>query len=213
MNFKEFLAEQALLEAPLPDDWDKGTFKGGTFKNILAYAKERANKIGAGSSRVAFEIDYKGKPSILKIAKNGKGLAQNEAEVDLLSDGYFKHSEVLIPMIDHDEDNGDRPKWVHLQKADKIRESDIVKACGGTLIDLIAYAYKKTENKNYSVGDPSKIDEESDFVNEFIDLIHQSNISLGDLTRLANWGMYKGHPVIIDLGLTPEVFDLHYRRR
>lgn len=213
MNFKEFLAEQALLEAPLPDSWSRDVFKSGTFKDILAYAKERASKVGAGSSRVAFEIDYKGKPSILKIAKNGKGLAQNEAEVDLLSDGYLKHSSVLIPMIDHDEDNGDKPKWIHLQKADKIRESDIVKVCGGTLNDLIAYAYKETENKNFPVGDPSKIDEESEFVNDFMDLIHNTDITLGDLRRLSNWGMYKGHPVIIDVGLNTEVFNLHYMRR
>lgn len=96
ITFKQFLKSN-LVESPLPDDWDKSTFKKGIpFKKQLDYAIERAEKIGSGSSRVAFEIEYKGRPTILKIAKNAKGLAQNEEEASLLSEPYIP--EIVIPI-------------------------------------------------------------------------------------------------------------------
>lgn len=98
-TFKQFL-----LETPLPDDWNKSTFKKGvSFKKQIDYALERATKISSGSSRVAFEIEYKGRPTILKIAKNAKGLAQNEDDANLLNEPYIP--EIVIPMIDYDEEN------------------------------------------------------------------------------------------------------------
>ena len=68
-------------------------------KSILEYCKERAKRLGQGSSRVAFEIEYEGRPTILKIAKNSKGILQNEKEVNILEDNFFEH---IIPMIDYD---------------------------------------------------------------------------------------------------------------
>jgi hypothetical protein len=32
----------------------------------------------------------------------------------------------------------------------------------------------------------------------------------GDLARAANWGIYKGKPVIIDVGLNTDVLSQHY---
>jgi len=37
-----------------------------------------AKRLGGGSSRVAFLIDYQGRKTILKVAKNNKGLAQSQ---------------------------------------------------------------------------------------------------------------------------------------
>jgi hypothetical protein len=46
-------------------------------------------------------IDYKGRPTVLKIALNAKGIAQNEVESSLLNDGYLRSLGILIPIIDH----------------------------------------------------------------------------------------------------------------
>ena len=74
---KTMKLHEILSEAPLPDDWDKSAYKSDkSFASQLRYAQERAKKIGAGSSRVAFEIEHQGRPTVLKIAKNKKGLAQ-----------------------------------------------------------------------------------------------------------------------------------------
>ena len=87
MRSFEFITEQTLDEMPLPADWDPAQYQQGTsFKQRLAYSLERAKKLGAGSSRVAMTIEYQGRPTVLKIAKNNKGLAQNNVEADILGE-------------------------------------------------------------------------------------------------------------------------------
>ena len=94
--------KQWLTEAPLPDDWDKNVYSpNNSFAKQVKYAKERAQKVGSGSSRVAFKIEYQGRPTVLKIAKNRIGLAQNEQESQALRDYYLE--DITIPMIDYDE--------------------------------------------------------------------------------------------------------------
>ena len=59
MRAYEFLREQIVDEMPLPADWDPAQYRQGTtFKQRLAYALERAKKLGTGSSRVATIIEY-----------------------------------------------------------------------------------------------------------------------------------------------------------
>jgi len=94
---------ELINETPLPSDWDSSKFNtSNSFESIVDYALERSKKIGTGSSRIAFEVEYEGRPTILKIAKNKKGLAQNEVESKMLSDGYIEKMELTIPLIDYD---------------------------------------------------------------------------------------------------------------
>ena len=116
---------QTLLEAPLPDDWDKGVFKSRSpFSKQLKYALERANEVGRGSARVAFEIPYQGRKTVLKIALNRKGLAQNEEEVRILSDKNIQKLGLTIPMIDFDEENT-QPKWIHVEYGEEVTDSKL----------------------------------------------------------------------------------------
>ena len=118
--------EAVLDEMPLPADWDPQQMRQGstTFKSRLAYALERAKKLGTGSSRVATVIEYQGRPTVLKIAKNQKGLAQNSVEADILSDGYASQLGILIPLIDYDEQNRE-PSWIHTEMATKANEKQL----------------------------------------------------------------------------------------
>lgn len=213
-SFKTFLIEnRQLFETPLPDDWDKDVYREtNSFAKRLRYAKERAQKIGQGSSRVAFIIPYQGRDTVLKIAKNEKGMAQNDFEAQRLEDWYLAQSGLVIPLIDYDTEN-ERPTWIHTEKADKCRIGDFRKACGGTPDDLVAYAQKFHGKRVTGFGNPDKIDEESEFVQDFVDYAGSFDDPIGDLTTLANWGMYKGSPVIIDIGLSHDVFDKYYRLR
>ena len=139
-SFKQFL-----LEAPLPDDWDKDIYNDRIpFNKRVQYAKDRAAKIGTGSSRIAFKIPYQGRDTVLKIAKNKKGMAQNEHEVQALSDYYLNKIGITIPMIDYDEQSA-TPTWIHVEMARKATKADFKKHTGGTIEDLMAYAYKVTE--------------------------------------------------------------------
>ena len=104
--------KQKLDEVPLPPDWDPAQMDmRQTFGNRLRYALDRARRIGGGSSRVVMTIEYQGRPTALKVAKNAKGLAQNEAEVEILADGYAGRLPIVIPLIDFDRENP-RPTWI-----------------------------------------------------------------------------------------------------
>lgn len=223
MKFADFL----LTEAPLPDNWDKKPFKkGASFKETVSYAQERAAKLGTGSSRIAFEIEYKGRPTVLKVAKNKKGIAQNVAEVGYLEDGYASEMGLLIPMIDYDEENGDDGvKWIHMEKADKITDKDFIKYTGGmTCSGLVVYCWNQVAygSKRMPYGMPDKEcidkvlkhfeDKEHHLVNELVDFFHNYD-DVGqiwkDLRNPKNWGMYKGHPVIIDIGFDDTTAHLY----
>lgn len=213
-SFKKFLIEnQKLFETPLPDDWDKSTYReSNSFAKRLKYAQERAQKIGTGSSRVAFVIPYNGRETVLKIAKNEKGMAQNEFEAQRLEDWYIQKIGLFIPLIDYDEENN-RPTWIHTEKAEKCRAADFKKACGGTPGDLVAYAQKVIGQRVGWGGNADKIDGELEFVQNFVDYAGNYGDPIGDLGRLVNWGMFNGSPVILDVGLSHDVFDKYYKLR
>ena len=208
------LAEQVkiLTEAPLPDDWDHSVFAPRTsFAAKINYAKQQAQKVGAGSSRIAFIIDYQGRKTVLKIAKNGKGLAQNRVEAAQLSDGYYSRIGILIPLIDYDERNP-QPTWIHTEFARKATVEDFKRACGGTPGDLVAYTEQTIHGKYYSsFGYAHKVDPDAEIVADFHDYIAASNVLIGDFSRTANWGVYNGRLVIIDAGFDKETFYTHYR--
>jgi hypothetical protein len=121
-----------LTEVPLPGDWDSSAYtKQKSFASRVKYATARAKKIGTGSSRVAFEIEYQGRPTILKIAKNKKGMAQNEYEISTLGDWYVKSLNITIPIIDSDEIDEDNPTWLHTEKASKMTPTVFKSHMGG----------------------------------------------------------------------------------
>lgn len=206
------------MEAPLPPDWDKEKFNKGvtSFKDMVAYARERAQRIGSGSSRIAFLVPYQGRTTVLKIAKNRKGLAQNEEESVLFDDDYIRSLGITIPMIDYDERNP-QPTWVHVEAAQRISEGKLASFFEGVEIsDVVVYITNKFQSHQY----PHRIDEataeilkNNDNFSHLFDLLgnYQGVIEPWDLTRAANWGLYRGNPVIIDLGYTSTTAELYKR--
>ncbi len=218
--------DKVLDEMPLPADWDPQQYtQGTTFKSRLAYALERAKKLGTGSSRVATTIEYQGRPTVLKIAKNQKGLAQNSVEADILSDGYASQLGILIPIIDYDEQNRE-PMWIHTEIAQKANEKQLCNLMGcDNLSQLVNMAWAITGKKKY-VGNyqsyvdhlqqrgksEQEIETMSDYANTLADLNSNFDVELGDFTRAANWGMYNGKPVIVDVGFNSNVLNQYYKR-
>jgi hypothetical protein len=217
--------EQELDEMPLPTDWDRSEFQQdkSSFKSRLAYALERAKKLGAGSSRVALTIEYEGRQTVLKIAKNGKGLAQNAAEASILDDYYASQMGILIPMIDYDTEHR-QPLWIHTEMATAAGAKQLSSLMGvGDLHDLVYLAgcIGRT-NPVFSTPDKAlasmrrrgsteeQLEIATDYANKLADLHTSFNVLLGDFTRHKNWGIYQGKPVIIDVGFTKEVQSQHY---
>jgi hypothetical protein len=221
--------EEVLDEMPLPADWDPAQMRqqGTSFKSRLAYALERAKKLGTGSSRVATIIEYQGRPTVLKIAKNAKGLAQNSVEADILNDGYASQMGILIPLIDYDEQNRE-PSWVHTELAQKANEKQLcsLMKCY-SLDDLIRAAQaqlneygtrsrdilnKIIEKNEYYGSSEQDADIFLEYVNRLSELKSSFDIELADFHRPANWGLYQGKPTIIDVGFNSNVLNKYYAR-
>lgn len=229
-TFDELLKEEEIImEVPLPDEWKaSGVFTPrSSFAAKIKYAQERAAKLGTGSSRVAFEVEYKGRPTVIKIAKNRKGIAQNEVEAEILSDHYAASFHVFIPIIDYDEEHN-QPIWLHTEKAEKITKNQFERVTDVTPEIIYYYTrYMQTGqdyNKNILASKLRKklktdvVEEvlewchENEYCQDIFTLVKNYDLQVGDFERLANWGMYKGRPVIVDIGLNTQVFQLHYSK-
>jgi len=229
-----FLDQQGVTEAPLPPDWDPEKLNlRQTFKNRIKYAVSKAQRIGAGSSRVAFIIPYEGRNTVLKVAKNLKGLAQNEAEIQILDDWVIGKSDIVIPLIDYDKDNN-RPVWLQTEMASQISMRPLLQLLHTPtlwfLTDAIKYRLSLPDKPRYlnkpadlkeKYFDPKmwtyggKPSEQSfEMFNEYVDKLSElkdsSQIELGDLQNNLNWGQFMGRPVVIDLGLSSEVWSKYY---
>jgi len=231
-----FLARQDMLakpaapisEAPLPPDWDEQAMvarKGTTIKSRLQYALERAQRLGAGSSRVAMIIPYQGRETVLKVAKNRKGLAQNAEEVSILNDGYFSQQGILIPLIDYAE--GPEVTWLQTELAQKIPDNRALTNLLGADIRMVL-EYVKTYSGKFRYSRANNVEQyreiimkevlpgrEEDFITlaeQLYDLQQGSALDLDDLYQEANWGVYQGRPVIIDAGYAGSVIPM-YRMR
>lgn len=204
-------------EAPLPPDWDKKIYTPQTsYKKRIEYAVARAQKLGKGSSRTAFTVTFEGRPTVLKVAHNAKGMAQNEAEAKLLSDGYLSSLGILIPIIDYDEEH-QQPIWIHTEQAQKATQKqlcDIMK-CGKLEWLVNAAKFAQTGRGQDHKEDITKLYGEDglEIFHEWVDALQelaQFDILLDDFSRAANWGIYAGNPVIIDVGFTQVVGQQHY---
>lgn len=206
-----------LKEMALPADWDPTALgHDKTFKSRLQYALERASKLGGGSSRVAFIIPDNGRNTVLKIAKNKKGLAQNEAEAEILSDGYVGQLPIVIPMVDYDKQSS-QPVWIQTELAQKVRSSKLCSMlkCNG-LWQITQYATALIGRKRNYDADPKyiidglvkqgftekDIETFKEYASEIGDLLNSTNLVSADLNMSSNWGIYDNRPVIIDLGFT-----------
>lgn len=205
-----------LFETPLPASWDSDIYSDRVpFKTRVKYAKERAQQIGRGSSRVAFKIKYKGQDTVLKIAMNQKGAAQNEAEARLLEDWVLRQEGVTIPLIDYDE-NSRYPTWIHTRYAHRMKDSDFPKYLGGAkLIDVIEYVLNRMGVSGYGRLGSTTVTEKTIETELYQSLeaiaANWSPTIIQDLGQAANWGLYRRRPVIIDLGYTDDT-KMYYGR-
>lgn len=217
----ESINEDDLDEMALPADWDLTAFgHDKSFKSRVDYAKDRATKIGTGSSRVAFIIPDNGRETVLKVAKNKKGLAQNEAELDILKDGYSGSLDIVIPLVDYDKENP-TPTWIQTELAQKASEKQLcnIMRSGKYLFNVTAYAegmlgkkdwaYSRA-NDHYKSLSPEDQEIFVEYANQLAELVNSTPLQMGDLDRAANWGIYNGKPVVIDLGYTADVVKLYW---
>jgi hypothetical protein len=222
--------DENLDEMALPADWDPTALgHDKTFKSRLEYALDRAPRLGGGSSRVAFTIPDQGRETVLKIAKNRKGLAQNQSEADILDDGYLGKLDIVIPLVDYDKTNRE-PVWIQTEKANKVSQQKLTKMlhCNktnwglpyfGSAVKNVLGQRKKfmpsLDKIKQDLLDAGHTEQDLEifmgYVDEVANLVSSSSLLPDDFSTASNWGEYKGRPVVIDLGFSDQVANM-YRR-
>lgn len=205
-------------EIELGEDYPVG-FDINQFKNIRSYAakmrfaEEHLGKpIGKGSSRIVYRVDEN---KVLKLAKNKKGIEQNNAETDWFNDSYYE--DILAKVFDFDHMNH---LWVEMELAKRAKKSDFKRLWNINFDDLFSYLKNKYhENRGkrsvFDVEDNVKeIMDNSDHVQLLISFMYDSDSPDGDLSRISSWGLvdrYDGeYLVLIDFGLTGSIYDSYY---
>jgi len=204
------------LEEDYPESWDIETFKNlSTFKDRINYCNEHLVRISSGSSRIVYKIDDM---KVLKLAKNKKGIAQNEVEISQGNDYYLRG--LVADVYEYDENN----LWVEMQLARKVTLK-IFKDVTGYDFEDYGLALFHTYTINYGRPEIIKIamnrkpkfyDEmwENDFISRIFDYVVNYQIPSGDLRKLSSYGLVndgnKDSIVLIDYGLTNDVYTSYY---
>lgn len=148
------------------------------FKQIVSKIRKRSYKcIGSGSGRRVFDL---GNGYVVKVAKNIRGIAQNEAEYNI-SSMTDSHLFAKIPCV------SEKYGLLIMEKAESIRD--------------ISYVWKYFNVKS---------NRELLQVEELKDISSKFNLLLADFGRSVNWGKINGRPVIIDYGFTQKVRKKYY---
>lgn len=202
------------LSEDYPTDFDIFAFKNiRSYVEKLRYAEQHLGRpIGRGSSRVVYRVDDN---KVLKLAKNKKGIPQNEAEIEWYGETYY--DDILAQVFDYDRENS---LWVEMELARRVKPSDFRRLWGINFGDLFTYLknkYFENKGRRSVFGIDERIKEELDnneHVGELVSFMYDSDAPDGDLSRLSSWGLVHRNGgdsiVLIDFGLTNNVYQSYY---
>lgn len=213
------IVEAMLKEMAYPsnfDLWDFSTIR--TFKDRVNYCKNRLKLLGNGSSRMVFQVDDE---KVLKIAKNNKGIAQNEHEANWMRNTYGCFAKIF-------QGDTDSYLWIEMELARKAKEQDFVNYFGMSLEELgevfgyIYDLYNHRERKNEGMD---KYFKEVVFAekNEPIYRLYlymmdfqPDRATIADWKQIRNWGVVnrdgKEEVVIIDDGFDETIHRDFYSK-
>lgn len=149
------------------------TDKNVDFKKISLNIRRGAYKcIGMGSGRIVYDL---GNGYVVKVARNQKGIAQNEAEYKIaLADDSNLLANILIV--------SERFGFLVMERARRIQN--------------ISHVWNYFNVKN---------NKELFQIQKLQDISSKYDLSLIDFGRVVNWGQINEKPIIIDYGFTKEV--------
>lgn len=195
-----------------------------SFKERVEYCKKMLGfPIGNGSSRMVFQLDDE---TCLKLAKNAKGIAQNKEETMISLDRIISY----VPKVydGSDEENG---LWIITQYVLPAKKEDFRRVLGVDFNDVANFAINTDRRFMYGsylskIGDRithelyekyENNDDVIDLFNDIHELKADYNQCVADLSGIRNWGMVSDNGevsmVMLDIGLSEEVYNQYYKRR
>lgn len=215
MNVNKILRFASIYESlaaadaeELPENSDdlktilKNLQKLKTYSARKKYAEKNLKHLSSGSSRIVYLTPEK---TILKLAKNDKGIAQNKAE----SNPKMK-SKFLNKILGHASNYA----WIQTSFLKKITEKQFKKMTGIDFDDFgeaVRFGLRSvSSSKNKEEPDNFEEVSETDIYKEMVDIGKKFKLMPGDIARISSWGTKDDRPVLIDAGLTKEVFEEFY---
>lgn len=173
-----------------------------TYQARKKYAENNLKHLSSGSSRIVYQTSNK---TIIKLAKNDKGVAQNKAEAN-----PKMKSKYLNEIINH----ADNYSWIETHYLKKISHKEFKKMTDLDFEEFgqcIRYGLRNVSG-NIDKKKPKEFEEisKSDIYKELHEIGNKFYLMPGDLAKISSWGSKDKHPVLIDAGLTKEVFEDFY---
>jgi len=207
-----------LTEMAYPSSFSMEELKTiSSYAKRVAYTAERLERISSGSARVVFKIDEE---KALKVAKNQKGLAQNQTEADYSIQQMYP--DLVAQVFETDEDG----VFIEMELAQKVSEKIFKQLLGFSVGDLTrvlgAEAYRihgAREVSSFWQNEDGGLEHlyENEWVKELIELaINFDHPMPGDFGKVSSYGMVTrdSQPsiVLIDFGFSRSVYKDHYQR-
>lgn len=203
------------IEEEYPVAWNVEEFaKLKSFNQRIQYCQKNLTRISSGSSRIAYKIDD---TKVLKLAKNRKGLAQNEVEIRRSQD--YMLDDLVAEVFNYDPNN----LWLEMELARKLTPSLFLKIVGFTFenyAEAVEWARWELDRENYrrySQKRPENLEKmwENDFISRIFDMMNSyDDIVHGDLKAMSTYGVVTrdgvDRVVMVDYGLDKEVYMKHY---
>jgi len=177
------------------------------------------DKLGTGSSRAVFVADDN---TVIKVAKNKKGLEQNNTEASISSQNSENAPISLVK--DSDPDN----TWIEAERARKAKPTDFKNIVGFPMEDVMKALRERVEDNtgraNHALRSYLYLKDrelykqisETDFVSDLVELIINHDLGIGDIQRISSWGVVNRngspHLVIVDYGLDMDLWNRLYKR-
>lgn len=203
--------KKALYEAMM-DGFSFDNLKGKSFADKIKYCKQMfGGQIGGGSSRIVFQIDDQW---VLKLARNNKGVAQNQEEYRIAADLYATS---LSVNVDEKRSDTENYEWLVSEYVLPAKQQDFKQCYGIDWKDIVSFIEDLTRGGQHE-GDffdkYSENEDATDLLNELHDYYANFDSSIADACRICNWGLTNrnGYPelVLLDTGASMDVIRKYY---
>jgi hypothetical protein len=171
-----------------------------TFTARVDYAEKNLKHLSSGSSRVVYLVDD-GKQA-MKLAKNDRGISQNKIESKI-------KSKFINETTKFDKDG----VWKLSPFLDKITEKEFEKLIGVNFKDFgKALDYGLQDVSDDSAAKPKDFNKikELPIYKELVAVGKKHKLMPGDMSRISSWCMKDDVPMLVDAGLTKEIYDEFY---
>lgn len=184
-----------------------------TGANAIKSIGDKVPLLGKGSARNVYDFSELVPNTVLKVASNVKGIAQNEKEAEISSYGMYK--DIVAEVLSHSRHD----KWIICEKSEKIKKSDFKKKTGFDF-DHVTRALSNDiasyEGRRSLFGKPEDYEAiaDSEFYHDLLNVATHHDMPSGDLTRIDSYGeSSKLHKLVLrDYGLSNDIYNTYYNK-